>query len=191
MNSSGYIITGGPGSGKSTLLEAMRDAGYCCFSEVSRQLIRQQSLLADGVLPWNNLPAFARLAFDAMMRQHDQAIDHDGICFFDRGIPDVFGYLEEGGHPVPACYIDAHERCRYEKNVIVLPPWKEIFTNDSERPQSFQQSVRLYRSICSVYERLGYTLHELPKSSVNERVRYLLKHFTELQAPARQQFYLH
>ena len=177
----GYIITGGPGSGKSTLLEALCNEGYRGFSEVSRQLIRQQSLLEDGVLPWNNLPAFARLAFDAMMHQHDQAIVHEGICFFDRGIPDVFGYLEEGMHPVPASYIEAHEQCRYQKHVIVLPPWKEIFTNDSERPQTFQQSISLYQSLCRVYQRLGYTLHELPKISVDERVKYLLKYIAEIQ----------
>ncbi|NTW64588.1 MAG: AAA family ATPase, partial [Chlorobiaceae bacterium] len=100
--------------------------------------------------------------------------------FFDRGIPDVFGYIEEGMYPISACYIEAHEGCWYQKNVIVTSPGGGRFLRtDSDRPQSFQQSVRLYRSICRVYERLGYMLHELPKSSVNERVRYLLKYITK------------
>ncbi|MEE9905946.1 MAG: AAA family ATPase [Chlorobium sp.] len=94
----GYIITGGPGSGKSTLIEGLRQHGFRCYSEVSRQLIRHQSMEPDGVLPWKNLPAFASLAFDAMIDQHEDALGSSGICFFDRGIPDIFGYLEAGGY---------------------------------------------------------------------------------------------
>ncbi|NTW94645.1 MAG: AAA family ATPase [Chlorobiaceae bacterium] len=169
----GYIITGGPGSGKSTLLDALCRAGYRCYGEVSRELIREQSQLPDGVLPWKNMPAFARLAFHAMASQHEHALRSGGICFFDRGLPDIFGYLEAGGYPVPQEYLDVHAACRYQRRVFVLPPWQEIFVNDSERPQSYPESVELYRSICRAYERLGYELCDVPKSTVSQRVALL------------------
>jgi len=169
----GYIITGGPGSGKSTLLEGLRRQGFRCYSEVSRQLIRRQSMEPDGVLPWKNLPAFASLAFDAMIDQHEDALGSCDICFFDRGIPDIFGYLEAGGYRVPQRYLDLHDGCRYRRTVFVLPPWPEIFVNDSERPQTFLESVALYRSLRSVYERLGYELCEVPKTTVNDRIDFL------------------
>ncbi len=168
-----YIITGGPGSGKSTLLEALQNEGYRCYREVSRELIREQLSSSDGVLPWKNLPAFARLAFDAMKRQHEHAIGREGICFFDRGIPDVFGYLEASGYPVETEYLEAHARCRYSKTVFVLPPWSEIFVNDRERPQTYRQSVALYYALCKVYERLGYERCEVPKTAVRDRVAFL------------------
>lgn len=169
----GYIITGGPGSGKSTLIEGLRSRGYRCYSEVSRQLIRQQRMVTDGVLPWENMPAFARLAFDAMIGQYEDALRSCGVCFFDRGIPDIFGYLEAAGHPVPQYYLDRHAGCRYHRTVFVLPPWQEIFVNDSERPQSYHESVALYRALRTVYERLGYELCELPKTTVDERIGFL------------------
>jgi predicted ATPase len=174
LTGTGYIITGGPGSGKSTLLEALRKEGFSCYSEVSRELIKEQAHLPDGVLPWNNMPAFARLAFDAMLRQHDKSLSSMDHCFFDRGLPDIFGYLEEGRHTVPPEYIEAHERCRYQRRVFILPPWQDIFINDSERPQTFEQSVKLYRTLRLTYMRLGYELHEVPKTSVADRVEYLL-----------------
>ena len=174
MHKSRYIITGGPGSGKSTLLEALAEQGFCCYQEVSRKLIREQALLPEGVLPWNNLPAFAKIAIDAMTCQHTDALGHGRVSFFDRGIPDIFGYLEAGGHPVSSQYVEIHSMCSYHTIVFVLPPWEGIFINDSERPQSFEESVELYWSLRRVYERLGYVLYEVPKTSVVNRVKYLL-----------------
>ncbi len=168
-----YIITGGPGSGKSTLLEALAAAGHVCYPEVSRELIREQSALPQGVLPWSNLPAFARLAIEAMMQQHDHALAAGAACFFDRAIPDIFGYLQHGGYPVPEHYLEAHARCSYERDLFMLPPWPEIYVNDLERPQSYEESVALYEALCRVYRSLGYRLHEVPKTSVEERTAYL------------------
>ncbi|MCF8216700.1 MAG: AAA family ATPase [Chlorobium sp.] len=169
----GYIITGGPGSGKSTLIEGLRRKGYHCYSEISRQLIREQRMVPEGVLPWKNLPAFARLACQAMAGQYEHALKRQGILFFDRGIPDIFGYLEAGGYRVPQEYLDLHAACHYRRTVFVLPPWPEIFVNDAERPQTYRESRELYRSLCAVYDRLGYELCELPKTTVEERVRFL------------------
>jgi predicted ATPase len=173
LESRRYIITGGPGSGKSTLLVALEAAGHCCYPEVSRELIREQSALQNGVLPWSNLPAFANLAFHAMMQQHDHALSAGEFCFFDRGVPDIFGYLQHGGYRVPEHYHEAHGGCRYERDVFMLPPWPEIYVNDLERPQSYGESVALYEALCQVYLSLGYRLHEVPKASVEKRREYL------------------
>lgn len=176
-----FIITGGPGSGKSTLLEALRCEGLNCYAEVSRELIRQQAARPDGVLPWRNLPAFASLAFSAMLRQHDHADGSGEICFFDRGIPDIFGYLRHGGYEIPDNYLAAHARCRYERVVFILPPWEEIYVNDSERPQRFEESAELYHAIGSTYATLGYTLVEVPKMSVDSRCGFILGHLHGLE----------
>lgn len=168
-----FIITGGPGSGKTTLLDRLREDGFHCYSEVSRRLIREQASLPDGVLPWHNLPLFAALVLDAMKAQYDHAAAVGTTCFFDCGIPDVFAYLETGGYPVPKRYLDVHAACAYDCRVFILPPWPEIFVNDSERPQSYPESVALYRSIYRVYSRLGYILCEVPKITVRERAAFL------------------
>ena len=168
-----YVITGGPGSGKSTLLKVLSERGYCCFEEVSRRLIQEQAKLDNGIMPWDNLPAFAELAVDAMVQQYHQSQDAVGACFFDRAIPDVFGYLLNGGFSVPPDYIALLEEYRYQHDVFILPPWPEVYEQDDERPQTYDGAVSLYHALCEAYDSCGFTLHHVPKSSVEKRAAFI------------------
>lgn len=170
-----HIITGGPGSGKSTLIDCLEQRGYRCYREVSRELIRREARRPDGVMPWNDLEAFARLAFTEMLIQHDHAGDTPGPSFFDRGLPDIFGYLNQRGLDIPTNYLETHAQCRYEQTVFILPPWPEIYINDSERPQTPDEAEALHHAIRTVYDSLGYTLIELPKLPVAERCDFVLE----------------
>lgn len=173
MSSQKFIITGGPGSGKSTLLEALKAQGFCCFEEVSRELIKEQTALKTGILPWDNLPAFAELVFHRMVEQYEASTEKEGICFFDRGIPDIFGYLQNSGYPIPESHSTKLQACDFSQTVFILPPWPEIYTQDSERPQTYQDSVSLYKAIKSAYHEQGFTLFVVPKASVKERVKFI------------------
>jgi len=170
-----YIITGGPGSGKSTLIEALEQRGHRCYPEVSRELIRREAQRPNGVLPWNDLEAFARLAFDEMLRQHDHAHEVGKVCFYDRALPDIFGYLQRSGFDIPEEYLTIHSRCRYERTVFILPPWPEIYINDDERPQSLAEAKALHDAIRTAYGSLGYELIEVPKVPVDERYAFVLE----------------
>ncbi|KZK74613.1 MAG: hypothetical protein A3K90_09160 [Pelodictyon luteolum] len=175
MKGGRFIITGGPGSGKSTLIEELRKRGLACYREVSRDIIRREARRPGGVLPWTDLEAFSRLALRAILRQHAHALRRQEACFFDRGLPDVFGYLRHAGLPVPDDYLDAHRGCRYSKMVFILPPWPEIYVNDRERPQSEAESAALSRSLHDTYSWLGYRIHEVPRAGVEERADWLLE----------------
>ncbi|MBF0586909.1 AAA family ATPase [Prosthecochloris sp. N3] len=168
-----YVITGGPGAGKSTLLQALAAAGYHCYEEASRRLIREQMAARSGVLPWLDMGAFAALALDAMKEQHDDAAEVGGTCFFDRAIPDVFGYLMHAGLEVPQDYLSLFASCRYEPVAFLLPPWREIFVQDRERPQTYSESEELYEALREVYGSLGFRLVELPRASVAERAGFV------------------
>ncbi len=76
------IISGGPGAGKTTLINALSAQGYMTFAEGSRTLIEEQSVRADGILPWTNLPAFAELCLALMSEQKRQASGAK-VAFFD------------------------------------------------------------------------------------------------------------
>jgi predicted ATPase len=99
--------------------------------------------------------------------------DLPGPVFFDRGMPDVVGYLRLMALPVPRHVERAAALFRYNRHVFIAPPWAEIFTPDAERKQSFDEAVRTYEAMVATYEALGYDLIELPRSSIAERVTFL------------------
>jgi predicted ATPase len=40
---------------------------------------------------------------------------------------------------------------RYNRRVFIAPPWREIFQQDSERKQDFDEAVRTYDSLVATY----------------------------------------
>lgn len=174
-----FVISGGPGTGKSTLIGALRNAGMPCFEEVSRQIIIESNTCGSDLLPWCNLPLFADECYRRMMLQLDEVRTKE-LCFFDRGIPDIIAYLRNGKVPIPEhLYADGRG---YAKLVFMAPPWKEIFVNDSERPQSFEECQRLHNLLTEVYVELGYQVIMLPKVSVEQRVHFVFNSVLDFYA---------
>lgn len=103
------------------------------------------------------------------------------ITFFDRGIPDVIAYLKIASVPVPGSYEDSLVVHPYQKKVFILPPWKNIYVNDSERWQSFEESKIIYHAIQETYNFYGYELIEVPLAAGKERVRFVLDAIAEKQ----------
>ena len=130
-----FAFTGGPGTGKSTLIAALAAEGLAAMPEAGRSIIRARQ--AVGASPRGDDPLFfaeLMLAFD--MRNHEEAPRHEGPVLFDRGIPDLVGYLRLMNQPVPAHFVTAALRLRYNPIVFVAPHWPQIYSNDGERDQS-------------------------------------------------------
>lgn len=170
-----FVITGGPGSGKSTLIDALEARGYARSIEAGRELIQDQVEIGGNALPWKNPAFFADLMLSWEMRSYRIARRSSGLVFFDRGVPDIAGYLRLMNLTVPAHVVKAAEIFRYNRKVFIAPPWPEIFVQDRERKQDFDESVRTYRAMALTYEDLGHKLIELPRVSVEERVAFVLK----------------
>jgi predicted ATPase len=173
-----FIVTGGPGAGKTTLLDALAARGYHRTVEAGRAIIQDQMAIDGPALPWRDPALFAEamLVFD--MRSYRLAEDTLGTVFFDRGIPDLIGYLRLMALPVPAHMLKAATTFRYNRRVFIAPFWPEIFANDKERKQSPEEAKRTCESIEEAYRELGFELVELPKSSVEDRVRFVLTSIT-------------
>lgn len=169
----GYVITGGPGSGKTSLINALANAGYTVFEEVSRRLIQEQQQLPNGVLPWHNLQSFATMALVAMQQQFATAQHSQHPVFFDRAIPDIMGYLDCAGLPHSPALTTAAQTLRYASPVFICPPWPDIYVNDPERPQTYTEAANLYLAIHQAYTQAGYTLLEVPQTSLANRVRFI------------------
>ncbi len=168
------VVSGGPGSGKSTLIDALEKRGFARTQEAGRAIIRDQTAIGGAALPWADRALFAELMLAWEMRSHAMARLAEGTVFFDRGAPDVIGYLTLCGLPVPAHMEEAARRFRYNETVFLAPPWREIFAQDAERRQDFAEAVRTFEAMEATYRRLGYRIALLPKASVEERVNFIL-----------------
>jgi predicted ATPase len=162
-----FVIAGGPGSGKSTLLHALAAAGEICYEEASRALIREQLAQAGRLVPWDDLPGFAQECA-TRMRTQLAGSPRRGRCFFDRGLPDLIGYLSHGGQSAPDAWRAASRD--YAPVVLFAPAWHEIYVNDAERPQTFAEAQDLSTHIRRAYLDCGFRLVELVTGSVADRL---------------------
>ncbi|BCH24196.1 hypothetical protein MesoLjLc_38590 [Mesorhizobium sp. L-8-10] len=169
-----FVLTGGPGSGKSTSLAGLVAAGHSGSVEAGRGVIQDQATIDGPALPWNDPALFSELMLSWEMRSYHMAEAGPGITFFDRGIPDIIGYLRLCGLPVPAHVARAAETFRYNRKVFVFPPWPEIFVQDRERKQTLDEAERTFHAVAGAYAACGYELVEVPRLSVEERVRFIM-----------------
>ncbi|EKT56207.1 AAA family ATPase [Providencia sneebia] len=168
------VITGGPGSGKSTLINILSSKGYMCFPEAGRAIIQDQVLIDGNALPWVDRKAFAELMLCWDMRSWNIAGDLGGIHFFDRGIPDIVGYLNLCCLPIPAHLEAAIWQFRYHNTVFIAPPWPEIYKQDNERKQTFEEAIQTYQTMVTCYQNYGYELIELPCVAIEERANFVI-----------------
>ena len=168
------IVTGGPGAGKSTLIDRFEQRGFERSVEAGRAIIQDQMAIGGSALPWKDAGLFAELMLSWELRSYQIAQPKSGPVFFDRGVPDVVAYLRLIGSAVPEHMRKAVDTFRYNRRVFIAPPWKEIFRQDLERKQDFDEAVRTYDSLVETYRSCEYELVEIPRLSVEDRVRFIL-----------------
>ncbi len=164
-----YVVIGGPGFGKTSLVKALHEKGFYCMYDSATDYIAE--LLEEDKNVDRNSPEFNRKIIIYRKNQYHSAPDKE-ICFFDRGIPDSLAYVNNA----PEEFWETARRHGYMKTVFVAPPWKEIYENIPSRTESFEEACKIHKRIVEVYETLGYKVVDLPKASVAERVKFILKH---------------
>ncbi|WP_347218280.1 AAA family ATPase [Chryseobacterium sp.] len=171
-----YVFTGGPGAGKTTLLEGLFNLGFSTVPEEGRRIIKEQQRCNGDGLPWINKKLFAELMFDASVETYQKmnSISSVNPVFFDRGILDTIGYLRLENIPVPAEMEIVARKMEYNRNVFILPPWKEIYENDPERKQTLEVAERTFECMYEIYSEYGYHVIEVPKVAVEQRITFVL-----------------
>ncbi|SHH05202.1 AAA family ATPase [Pedobacter caeni] len=170
-----FVITGGPGMGKTTLLEEMERRKYLCIPETGRQIIIDQLHTNGTALPWKSPLRFAELMFKQAKADFMDYPERNQPVLFDRGIPDISGYLKLNNIQPPNEITNAAKYLRYHPIVFITPPWEEIYKNDSERKQSFAEAVRTYEMMADTYKKRGYQLLEIPKVTTLERADFMIE----------------
>lgn len=174
-NKQAIVVTGGPGMGKTSLIEKLGQMGYACIQESGRHIIQAELKSGGNRLPWADRRGFAQEMFNMAIADFERALNTDTQTFFDRGLPDVIGYMTLCNLPIPGDLWSAVETHRYHPHVFIAPPWQEIYVTDNERKQSFEDAKATYEVMANVYTHLGYSLIEIPKVTIEERAQFVIE----------------
>jgi predicted ATPase len=167
------VITGGPGGGKTTILNALSERGYGVVPETARGIIKKR--LAAGFSPRPDPVSFGREILSSDIEKYRNTTFCNHAVFFDRGVLDALYMLNAVGaltrYEIEQCV----QQFPYNGIVFLLPPWKEIYVTDSERDQSFEESVEVFEGMKKWYLQWDYETVEVPRGNINERILFILQ----------------
>jgi predicted ATPase len=168
------VLIGGPSSGKTTLINALKEKGQVCYPEISREVIKEAQAQGIDQLFLENPLLFSQLLLEGRVQQFKKAQEETSeYVFLDRGLPDVLAYMNYIGNTYPNTFHQACEKYQYT-HIFVLPPWKEIYISDTERYETYEQTVLIHEHLKETYKKYGYQLTEIPKDTVENRLNFIL-----------------
>jgi len=164
------VVTGAPGSGKSTLLSEVAKRGVATGPEVARAILRSHG----GMEMRAERPIdFAIAMLEAQLASWDRG--NDAPILFDRGFADIVGFLRLEGLAVPPEIDAACRDCRYEGPVFHAPAWREIYRQDDQRIQSWEEAVESDAAVVGAWRDYGYDLVTLPFADPSIRAQFVLE----------------
>src|SRR5262245_8684162 len=168
-----FVITGGPGTGKTTGLRALAERGYTHAAESARVIIRER--LASGLSPRPPLAEFGNEILRRDIARYRETRITDRPVFFDRGIVDALGILDQQQAISPEEVAGYVRSFPYNEVVLLMPPWEAIYRTDSERDQTFTEAVQVCEELRTWYTRCGYETIEVPRTAIDHRVNFILQ----------------
>jgi predicted ATPase len=166
-----YVITGGPSSGITCTADYLATLGYHTVPEAARVFIDKE--MSQG----RRLHEIRgdELAFQNEVLRLKQQIEarspRNRVVFFQRGIPDTLAYFRligaDAGDIMEAC-----KASRYSK-VFILEPLP--YRKDYARVEGARSSRHLFRLLREAYEELGFDVRVIPRATIEERARMILK----------------
>jgi predicted ATPase len=110
---------------------------------------------------------------EAHRREFERHAGHPETVLFDRGFPDVVGFLEVSGLSVSPAIERVCRELRYQGPVLRAPAWAAIYAQDAERIQDWEQAVASDEAVTAAWRRYGYDPVDLPFVPVLQRLAFL------------------
>lgn len=186
LSSKRIVITGGPGTGKTVLISSLEKKGFHCFHEVIRTMtldalsgIKFEDQLVNPIAFVDDAKSFNDQLVNARLKhfKDGEAINKKHL-FYDRGLPDVLAYMNYFEQAVEKSYVDICSKNRYDE-VLILPPWEEIYVQDNERMENFEQACGIHYHLEKTYTELGYKPIQVPFGTIDERLLFVLELINE------------
>ncbi|SRX76279.1 AAA family ATPase [Aequorivita antarctica] len=174
MKTKRIVITGGPGSGKTALITYLEKEGHAVIHEISRDVILEAQKEGIEQLFLENPILFSEKLLEGRLKQfHEGKNNASQILFYDRGMPDVTAYMDFVDTHYPEKFSDTCLKYKYDE-IFVLPPWEDIYEQDNERYESFEQAEKIFHFLKNGYQNYGYKIHEVPVGTIKERVQFII-----------------
>tara|TARA_R110002126_G_scaffold291495_1_gene453180 strand:- start:9711 stop:10262 length:552 start_codon:yes stop_codon:yes gene_type:complete len=168
------VLIGGPGTGKTSVLNALKKGGYHCFDEISREVTLKAQEKGIEQLFLTEPLLFSKMLLEGREMQFVTATKSgESLIFFDRGIPDVYAYLNYFKTEYPTLFIEKSKQYLYT-HIFHFSPWEEIHITDNERYESFEESITIDSFLTDAYKSLGYTIISVPFGSIDERANFII-----------------
>jgi predicted ATPase len=173
-NQQKIVLIGGPGTGKSTVLNKLKEKGFFCFDEVSREVILKAQEKGIEQLFLTEPLLFSEMLLEGREEQFLKADKREEeIIFLDRGIPDVHAYMNYFKTEYPAIFLEKSKRYRYHL-IFHFSPWEEIYITDNERYESFEESTKIDTFLTQAYTELNYKIINVPFGTIEERTNFII-----------------
>lgn len=177
------VISGCSGGGKSTLLSELANMGYSIVPEIGREVVKDQLNIDGTALPWKDAKSFCELLIKKSIDAYHQAnqmyhVKHE-VIFFDRSFIDGISWYQSQNYPDNDKYNYFINELKFYSTVFMVPPWKEIFSQDEERKHTFEDAINEYNRLMIMYPKYGYQISIIPKTTVKERIDFLLSKICE------------
>lgn len=173
-NQQKIVLIGGPATGKTTVLNTLKEKGFYCFDEISREVtLKAQKEGIDQLFLTKPL-LFSEMLLTGREKQYlDASKSKEEIVFFDRGIPDVYAYMNYFKTDYPPVFIEKSKEYKYDL-IFHFSPWEDIHTTDNERYETFEESLKIDEFITNSYKELGYKIINVPFGSIDERANFII-----------------
>lgn len=176
-----YVITGGPSAGKDDVIAEIVHAGLPCMeSEPGRAIYRKHRERLGRHLRTEDRREYAAEVLEAFVAEFEA--QKQGIRFYNRGIPDSYGWERFFGLAPTPQLEEANRLYRYDA-VFVLDPLDTFEDPDDIVWAKEREIRRVHELIVQGYYDAGYEPVFVPANSPANRLDFIL---TNLRIPKPQ-----